>query len=156
MLHLCISIYIRLFYRWPIWFRVIVIVRKWLELIVATLFDYGIADWKSTISQIVLACDHFSLLYALSPQVNIGVALGARQDQICLLKLWFWCIVKIWYHIYIKCVRFASWSLPKLLTSLLRGFLVCMPTLGIVLLYVYGACYSKVVWQKWRGLLGIV
>ena len=66
--------------------RVIVIVRKWLELIVATLFDYGIADWKSTICQIVLACDHFSLLYALSPQVNVGVALGARQDQICLLK----------------------------------------------------------------------
>ena len=38
---------------------------------------YGIADWKSTISQIELACDHFSHLHALSTQVNIGVALGS-------------------------------------------------------------------------------
>ena len=56
-------------------------VRKWIELILAILLVYGIADWTSTISQIVLACDHFShlhKLHALSTQVYIyRVASGA-------------------------------------------------------------------------------
>ena len=39
------------------------------------IYRYEIADWKGTISQIVLACDHFSHLHALLTQVNI--ALGA-------------------------------------------------------------------------------
>ena len=48
-------------------------------------------------------------------------------------------------HAYIKCVRFASWSLPKLLTSLLHGFLACLPTLWY--------CFALYICGKMKGLV---
>ena len=83
----------------------------------------------------VPACDHFSLLG-------------------------FWCIVKIWYHIYIKCKHgFHAW----MYNSARRPF-------GYFAIYIYGAWYSEVVlfcsmWANfvakcknerslWRGFCG--
>ena len=61
-------------------------------------------------SQIMLAWDHFSLLG-------------------------FWCIVKIWYHIYIKCKHgFHAW----MYNSARRPF-------GYFAIYIYGAWYSEAV-----------
>ena len=81
--------------------------------------------------------------------------------------MWICCMVKQVNHAHIKCVRFASWSLPKLLTSLLHtcmAFLLACQHLCNVFHYIYGACYSEVMWRsskmwasgvaKWRGLLG--
>ena len=91
------------------------------------IYRYEIADWKGTISQIVLACDHFSHLHALLTLVNIAFVSKWITPTLDVLDLLHGLCRSCW--------------LPCCMAS-------CLLADSLVLLY---SIYIELVIQKWSG-----